>query len=152
MLRIPRYSVRVQRIIHTGNEFQANMKFGAGFRRLTGGGNDGEPAGDEVAGGEPSGRDLDGSDDLGAEEIVVFDVEVEVEGGVGDGDVEVLVPVRVLGVGEDARAGEGGLGDGDGDVRVAGDDFAVVTEFLGGGLGGGAAGFQGQAALEAAGY
>lgn len=66
-----------------------------------------------------------GSDDLCAENVIVFDFEVKVMGGVSERDVEMLVPFRVLRVREDTCTGEGCLGDGEGDVRIAGDDVAA---------------------------
>lgn len=159
MLRISRDAEAKIGVIIAGNVLDLEVEGGVGLGRLAGGGEDGEPVGDEFTGGDTHGGDGDGADELSAEDVVVFDLEFEVNKGVGNGDLEVLLPLRVLGVGDDAGAGDGGLWDDDGHVRVAGDDAAVMLEIavtgsgiVGGVLGGGGAGVaDGEAAAEALG-
>lgn len=118
---------------------------------------DGEPALDGVTGDEVGGGDGYGANELGAEKVVVLDVEVDVGGGVGEGDEELLVPLRVLVVGDDDGSGDGGAGEGYGDVGVAGDALleggGPVVGFVGfgGGGGPGGGGFVGDGEGEAAG-
>lgn len=129
-----------------GGEVEGEEESGFRSQGFSVGAEDGEPA--AVDGGEEGGGgDGDGADELGAEGVVVLDVEEEVRGGVGEGDEEALVPEGVLRVGDDAGAGDGGAGDRDGHVGVAGDDLRPVAAGVGVrfvffvvvGLGGGAA-------------
>lgn len=128
LLRIAGDSVPVERILLARRELHLQPERRFRLWRLPVGIQDRVPAADNLAGGDLSGRDSGGSDHIGAEDVVVLDVELEVDDGVSQGDVEPLVPVRVLGVLDHARAGDGGLRDVDGDVRVAGDDPRVVVD------------------------
>lgn len=135
-----------------GLVLEGDEKGGLRLGGLAGGVEDGEPFADELAGGDAGSGNGDGADELGAEDVVVLDVENDEGGAVGEGDLEVLVPLGVLGAGDDAGAGNGGAGEGDGDVGVAGDDLRVLALVVGaigagaGGEGGGPAG--GEAATE----
>lgn len=100
----------VDGVLGDGGEFEREEEGAVGLGGLVGGGiEDGDPLVVERGGGkEGGGGDGGDADELGAEGVVVLDVEEEVGGGVGEGDGEVLLPLGVLGVGDDAGAGDGG--------------------------------------------
>ncbi|GMN28871.1 hypothetical protein TIFTF001_002205 [Ficus carica] len=128
LLRIAGDSVPVERILLARSEVHLQPERRIRLRRFPGGIQDREPAADGLPVSEVCGGDSDGSDQIGAKEVVVLDVKLEVDDGVSQRDVEPLVPVRVLGVLDDSRARHGRLRDGDGDVRVAGDDPGAVVD------------------------
>lgn len=127
----------VYRVLVDGGEFERDEEGTVGLGGPASAGvEDGDPlAVDRGRGKEGRGGDGGGAYELGAEGVVVLDVEEEVRGGVGEGDGEVLLPLGTQRVGDDAGAGDGGGGDGDGDVGVAGDRVVMVVAAGGGGGG-----------------
>lgn len=128
----------VDGVVVDGGEFEGEEEGAVGLRGLAAavGGEDWDPLVVDWGGDKVGDRDGGGADELGAENVVVLDVEEEVGGEVGEGDGESLVPMGVLGVGDDAGAGDSGGGDGDGDVGVAGDDLLVRVVRAAGGVAG----------------
>lgn len=128
LLRIAGDSMPVERILLARSEVHLQQERRIRLRRFPEGIQDREPAADGLPDSEVCGGDSDDSDQIGAKEVVVLDVELEVDDGVSQRDVEPLIPGRVLGVLDDSRARHGRLRDVDGDVRVAGDDSGVVVD------------------------
>lgn len=128
LLRIAGDSVPVEGILLARSEVHLQPERRIRLRLFPVGIPDREPAADGLPGSKVSGGDSDGSDQIGAKEVVVLDVKLEVDDGVSQRDVEPLVPERVLGVLDDSRARHGRLRDHNGDVRVAGDDPGAVVD------------------------
>ena len=121
---IRRNAMLVRRIFLERREFHLDPDFRL---MLLKGADQIERAGDEFAGLDLLSRDFDGADELGAEDIVIFNLEFQVIYRMCQWYIELLVPLRVRGVLNDASACHGGLGDRNGDVWITGDDLAVVV-------------------------
>ncbi|PON39093.1 LOW QUALITY PROTEIN: hypothetical protein PanWU01x14_307310 [Parasponia andersonii] len=124
-VRIGRDAISVQGIVLASREPHLDSNGRVRLRRLPERANHGEPVADRFARRDSPGRDRRDPDQIGAEHVVVLDVELDVGDRVGQGDPEVLVPLRARRVGDDARAGHSCPGEADGDVRVAGDYVAM---------------------------
>lgn len=81
LLRIAGNALAVQRIFVTGGELKLELYRCTRLRWTTGRGNDVVPSRDELAGRDGVSRDCGGADDLGAEDVVIFDLNLEVGKG-----------------------------------------------------------------------
>lgn len=116
----------VYRILIEGYEFHLEEDRGIRLGRLAGGVEKREPTGDELAVNKVLSGELSRADELGAEKVIILNLELELADGMRYWDNEVLVPVRVLGVLNDTRPRESGLWHDDGYVGVAGDDLGMT--------------------------
>ncbi|KAM1766561.1 hypothetical protein ACFX12_044761 [Malus domestica] len=80
------------------HELQFDPDHRVRFRGLHGRSDNREPPGDGLSSGDFLDWDFGGSDDLGAEDIFIFNLKLEVSHRVSHRDKEVLLPLRVLGV------------------------------------------------------
>lgn len=110
LVGIPGDPMPVLHALLHGRVLEGHAEGGIGLRRPPTGRDHREPFVDHLAGGDAGNGNGDGADELGAEDVVVLDVENEGRGAVGDGDLEALVPDGVLGVVDNAGAGDGGTG------------------------------------------
>lgn len=125
-VRISRDAVLVQRAVLAFGESHFQFDCGVGLRWLPKRADYREPLTDGLAGDDSPSRDRCDPDQVGAEHVVVLDVEVDERDRVRQRDPEMLVPHGVLAVGDDARASHRGPAETDGDVRVAGNDLPVM--------------------------